>query len=138
MTPRQIDLVQGTWQKVLPIREAAAGLFYGRLFELDPALRDLFKGDLEEQGRKLIAMLTMTVNGLTRLEAILPAVADLGRRHAGYGVTDADYDTVGSALLWTLEQGLGAEFTVEVKEAWAGAYTLLAATMKQAAADRAA
>ena len=138
MTPRQIDLVQGTWQKVLPIRETAAGLFYGRLFELDPALRDLFKGDLEEQGRKLMAMLTMTVNGLTRLEAIVPAVADLGRRHAGYGVTDADYDTVASALLWTLEQGLGAEFTAEVKEAWAGAYTLLAATMKQAAADRAA
>jgi hemoglobin-like flavoprotein len=138
MTPQQIGLVQGTWQQVLPIRETAARLFYGRLFETDPSLRALFKGDIDDQGKKLMAMLTMAVNGLTKLDAIVPAVQDLGRRHVAYGVKDSDYDTVGSALLWTLEQGLGSAFSAEVKEAWAAAYAVLAGAMKEAAAMRAA
>ena len=138
MTPKQIELVQSSWKRVTPIADTAAELFYGRLFSLDPALRPLFKGDIKEQGRKLMAMISAAVNGLTRLEAIVPAVQDLGRRHVKYGVKDAHYDTVASALIWTLGQGLGEAFTPEVKEAWVKAYGVLAKTMKDAAATAAA
>jgi len=134
MTPEEISLVQGTWQKVVPIRDTAADLFYGKLFELDPSLRPLFKGDIKEQGRKLMTMISTAVNGLTRLEQLVPAVQDLGRRHAGYGVTDAHYGTVATALIWTLEQGLGPVFTPDVKTAWVKTYTVLAKTMQDAAA----
>ena len=134
MTPEQTMLVKTSWNKVVPIKEQAATLFYAKLFELDPTLKPMFKGDMAEQGRKLTAMINTAVNGLDRLEVIVPAVQDLGKRHVAYGVTDKHYDTVGAALVWTLEQGLGAEFTAEVKEAWVKVYGLLATTMKQAAA----
>jgi hemoglobin-like flavoprotein len=135
MDQESIRLVQQTWKQVDPIREQAAALFYGRLFELDPSLRPLFKGDMAEQGRKLMNMLATAAMGLDRLDGIVGEVQALGRRHVAYGVQDAHYDTVGAALLWTLEQGLGDAFTPQVKTAWAEAYTLLADTMKQAAAD---
>ena len=134
MTPEDVKRIQSTWALVIPIRDQVATLFYGRLFELDPALRKLFKTDLKSQGEKLTDMITVVVNGLTKLEAIVPAVQALGKRHVDYGVKDADYDTVGSALLWTLDKGLGAAFTPEVENAWAQAYGLLATTMKAAAA----
>jgi len=138
MTPQQISLVQSTWQQVVPIKEQAAALFYGKLFEMDPALKPLFKGDMTAQGAKLVTMIDTAVKGLTKLDAIVPAVQDLGRRHVRYGVKDAHYDTVAGALLWTLEAGLGPAFTPEAKTAWASAYGLLAATMKDAAAQVAA
>lgn len=138
MTPAQKTLVQTTFGKVVPIADAAAALFYNRLFELDPSLRPLFKGDLVEQGRKLMQMIGVAVNGLDRLDQILPAVQQLGVRHAGYGVRDQHYDTVAVALLWTLERGLGSDFTPDVKDAWTAAYTVLAGTMKHAAATAAA
>jgi hemoglobin-like flavoprotein len=138
MTPQEIALVKSTWQKVLPIRDTAAELFYTKLLALDPALKPLFKNSMKEQGQKLMAMISTAVNGLDRRDSIVPAVQDLGRRHVSYGVKDADYDTVGAALLWTLEQGLGDAFTPQVKEAWVKAYTLLSSTMKQAAAKIAA
>lgn len=134
LTPKQIELVQTTWEQVVPISEQAAGLFYGRLFELDPNLKPLFSTDIKEQGRKLMTMITAAVRGLSDLGKLVPVVEDLGRRHVGYGVKDSHYDTVGAALLWTLEKGLGAAFTAEVKEAWASVYTILATTMKNAAA----
>lgn len=133
MTPRQIELVQASWDSVEPIAEAAAEIFYSKLFALDPALRPLFKGDLAEQGRKLMSMIGLVVRGLTRLEMLLAGVQALGRRHAGYGVRDRHYESVATALLWTLHQGLGKGFTDEVREAWASAYGLLATTMKDAA-----
>jgi hemoglobin-like flavoprotein len=133
MNPDNIALVKTSWQQVLPIQDTAASLFYGRLFELDPALRALFRGDMTEQGRKLMTMITIVVGSLDRLDPILAAVEDLGRRHVGYGVTEAHYDTVGSALLWTLGQGLGDQFTAPVEAAWVEAYTTLASAMKQAA-----
>ena len=117
MSPDQIALVQTTWQKVLPIQNAAAGLFYGRLFELAPETRPLFRGDMAEQGKKLMAMINVAVSGLDKLDAILPAVQEMGRRHASYGVQDAHYAQVGEALLWTLAEGLGAYFTPAVREA---------------------
>lgn len=133
MTPIQKTLVQRSFAKVAPISEKAAELFYSRLFTLDPSLRPLFKGDMAEQGRKLMRMIGTAVNGLDRLDALVPAVQDLGRRHVKYGVQPAHYDTVGAALLWTLEKGLGDDFTPEVKTAWATVYGILAQTMKDAA-----
>jgi hemoglobin-like flavoprotein len=138
MTPEQIILVKSSWAKVVPIAPTAAKLFYGKLFDLDPALRPLFKSDMEEQGKKLMRMVGTAVNGLDRLDEIVPAVKVLGTRHAGYGVTDAHYDTVGEALLWTLGQGLGDAFTPETEAAWTKVYGLLADTMKTAAAETAA
>lgn len=134
MTPHQVQLIQGSWQKVIPIKEQAAELFYGKLFQLAPALRPLFKGDMKEQGRKLMTMLNTVVVQLERLDTLLPAVQDLGKRHAGYGVKPEHYAAVGSALLWTLDAGLGDAFTGEVREAWAAAYGVLAGVMSDAAA----
>jgi hemoglobin-like flavoprotein len=134
MTSKQVELVQTSWAKVVPISEQAAALFYGRLFELDPNLKPLFKTDIKEQGKKLMQMIGMAVNGLSDLNRLVPAVQDLGRRHVGYGVKDEHYATVGSALLWTLEKGLGDGFTPEVKDAWATTYSVLSTTMQKASA----
>lgn len=133
MTPETISAVQGTFAKVEPIADKAAVLFYGRLFELDPSLKPMFKGSMDEQGAKLMRMLGIAVRGLTSLDTIVPAVENLGVRHIAYGVKDEHYATVGAALLWTLEQGLGDDFTPEVKQAWTDVYTLLAQVMQDAA-----
>ena len=138
MTHNEKNLVQATFAQVAPIAELAAELFYGRLFEIDPSLKPMFRGDMKEQGRKLMQMLAFSVHGLDRLQEILPAVEEMGRRHAGYGVKDDHYDTVGSALLWTLEKGLGDAFTPEVKSAWVTVYTTLAGAMKSGAMSQAA
>lgn len=135
MTEEQIKLVQDSWAKVVPISETAAELFYGRLFELDPSLRPMFKSSIKEQGKKLMTMISVAVKGLSNLESIVGAVQDMGKRHAGYGVKDEHYDTVAAALLWTLEKGLEDAFTEEVKAAWVETYTLLATTMKDAAKE---
>jgi hemoglobin-like flavoprotein len=131
----QIQLVQSSFARVEPIADTAAALFYTRLFELDPSLRLMFKGNMIEQGHKLMTTLKIVVNGLTRLEALVPAVQALGRRHVGYGVTEAHYETVAEALLWTLHQGLGEDFTPDVAAAWSTAYGILADVMKAAAAE---
>jgi len=135
VSPREKRLVQGSWDAVVPIAETAASIFYAKLFELDPALRPMFTTDITEQGKKLMQMLMVAVKGLDRLEEIVPTLVQLGARHAGYGVKDKDYDTVAEAFLFTLGQGLGAAFTDEVKGAWVTVYTLLAGTMKSAAAQ---
>lgn len=126
-------LVQKTFEMVAPIAEVAAGLFYGRLFEVDPSLKPLFRGDIKDQGKKLMATIKIAVQSLDRLDALVPVVQALGRRHLAYGVRDEHYDTVGGALLWTLEKGLGEAFTPEVKEAWTVTYGILAKVMKDAA-----
>jgi len=133
MTPRQIELVQSSWRLVVPVAQDAAQLFYVRLFALDPSLRDLFKGDMREQGRKLMSMIDFAVKALARLDSLLPGLRMLGERHGRYGVRDEHYDTVAEALLWTLQKGLGQAFTSEVKEAWVAAYGVLSGTMKEAA-----
>ncbi len=138
MTPDQVQLVKRSFAAVAPISEQAAALFYGRLFEIAPELRTLFNGDMTEQGRKLMSVIAVAVGSLDRLPDLLPVVQDLGRRHAGYGVKDEHYATVGAALLWTLDKGLGAAFTAEVKEAWTLVYTTLADVMKAAARPSAA
>jgi hemoglobin-like flavoprotein len=130
----RIRLVQDSFKTVAPIAEEAAAMFYARLFELDPQLRKLFKSDSREQGRKLMTMIGMAVRGLDDLPGLVPVVQNLGRRHVGYGVMPAHFETVGTALMWTLKKGLGPAFTPDVESAWAETYTLLANTMKEAAA----
>jgi hemoglobin-like flavoprotein len=135
ISPAQIVLVQESFARVAPIADVAARLFYARLFDIAPELsRTLFKHvDMPEQRRKLMQALALSVKTLERPDALVPVLQDLGRRHVHYGVRDEHYDTVGEALLWTLEQGLGSAFTPEVREAWAAVYTLVAGTMKAAA-----
>lgn len=129
MTPEQVRLVQQSFSKVAPISESAAELFYGRLFETAPEVKPLFRGDMKEQGRKLMATLAVVVNGLADLPAILPAASALAKKHVGYGVKAEHFGPVGAALLWTLERGLGPEWTPALATAWTEAYTLLSAYM---------
>jgi hemoglobin-like flavoprotein len=133
LTSTQTALVQRSFAIIAPIADDAAALFYQRLFELDPSLRHMFPEDMTGQRKKLMQMLTAAVKGLDRLDQLVPVLQDMGRRHVGYGVTDAHYETVGAALLWTLEMGLGKGFTPDTKEAWTTVYGLLANTMKDAA-----
>jgi hemoglobin-like flavoprotein len=135
MNSEQINLVQASFKEVRPIAATAADLFYGRLFELDPSLRPMFSKDLAHQGRMLMAMLGSAVNGLTNLEVVVPVIRQLGARHAGYGVRGEHYATVGSALLWTLERGLGEAFTPAVRDAWTAAYDLLSDLMQLGAME---
>jgi len=128
-----VELVQKSWQKVAAIGPQAAALFYNNLFTADPALKPLFKGDLHAQGEKLIDMIGVAVNKLTELDVLVPVLQNLGKRHGGYGVQDSHYDTVGAALLKTLGQGLGQDFTAEVKAAWGNVYEVMAEVMKAAA-----
>jgi hemoglobin-like flavoprotein len=129
MTPEQVRLVQHSFAQVAPISEQAAALFYGRLFEIAPEVKPLFRGDMKEQGRKLMATLAVVVNALTNLEVILPAASALAQRHVTYGVKAGHYTPVGAALLWTLERGLGAQWTPELAAAWLAAYTTLSQYM---------
>ena len=133
MTPSQVKLVQESFQKVAPIADQAADIFYTKLFELDPTLKVMFKTDIAEQGKKLMTMLGTAVGGLNHLDKIVPAVQELGKRHNDYGVKPDHYTTVATALLYTLETGLGSAWTPEVKEAWIAVYVLLSQTMKDAA-----
>ena len=133
MTPEQKQLVKDSWAKVVPIQETAAELFYGRLFDQYPEVKPYFKGDMKEQGKKLMAMLNTAVNGLDNLEGLIEPLKASGKAHAGYGVKAEDYDKVGASFLWTLEQGLGEAFTDEVKEAWSVTYGTVASVMIEGA-----
>jgi hemoglobin-like flavoprotein len=133
VTTTEITLVKDSFRKIVPIADQAAALFYARLFELDPSLRAMFRGDMAEQGRKLMAIIATAVATLERIEMIVPMVRQLGARHTTYGVREEHYATVGDALLWTLEKGLGSDFTSAVRDAWTSLYSLLATTMMNAA-----
>jgi len=132
ITPEQIAMVQAAYDNVAPIRTTAGALFYRRLFELNPALRALFKSDMRLQGVKLMAMIELIVDNLSQFDVLLPDIQALGRAHAGYGVQDEHYDTVRAALLWTLRAGLEEQFDAADELAWAAAYTMVAETMKAA------
>ena len=134
MTRDQIRLVQASFRNVLPIREQAAALFYDRLFEIDPGTRGLFADtDLRSQGGKLMAAIGMVVHALDAPESMVEKLKELARRHVNYGVENRHYATVGAALLWTLQVGLGEAFTPELRDAWASAYNMLSETMMEAA-----
>ncbi len=136
MMADEVALIQASFAKVAPISEQAAALFYGRLFETTPEVKPLFRGDMAEQGRKLMATLAVVVKGLSNLESILPAASALAKRHVAYGVKPEHYAPVGAALLWTLERGLGAEWTPELAGAWTAAYTTLSGYMIREAYGR--
>lgn len=136
MTPRQIDLIRISWSTVEPISDAAARLFYDRLFELDPAVKRLFaKTDMPAQRRILMQTLALLVSSLDDFEPVVPVLQALGRVHAGYGVRQRHYDTVEAAILWALDRGLGDAFDDETADAWATAYSVVASVMIEAAAD---
>jgi hemoglobin-like flavoprotein len=135
MNAEQIALIQSSFEQLAPAAEDVAATFYRRLFELDPTLRRLFQHDIELQGRKFMTMLVVVVRGLDALDRLLPDVENLGRRHVAYGVYDAHYQTVEAALLWAIQDRLGAHWTPAVGEAWAAAYRLLADTMQRAARE---
>jgi hemoglobin-like flavoprotein len=135
MTPQQIALVRESFAKVVPIREQAAALFYERLFAIDPGTRPLFRGDMKSQGAKLMAAIAAVVKSLDRIDTLLDDLRALARRHDAYGVRAEHYASVGAALLWTLEQGLGFGFTPEVRDAWAAAYGLLSSAMIAATSE---
>lgn len=134
MTPLQIRAVQDSFALVIPDRDLVARLFYARLFELDPSLEPLFTTDMDEQGRKLMSMLKLVIHSLDNIGGLVPFIAEMGRRHRTYGVRDRHYETVGEALIWTLERGLGEEFTDHHRQSWLAAYQLLGETMKEGAA----
>ena len=135
MTPQQIELVKKTWVMVVPISEKAAELFYGRLFELEPSYKAMFKNDMTEQGKKLMKTINLAVTALDDVEPLIPTLKQMGANHVMYGVKDRDYNVVGASLLWTLEQGLGDVFTDEVRNAWGAVYDVLASVMKEGAAE---
>jgi hemoglobin-like flavoprotein len=131
MNTTQIELVQSSFNtSVVPLDDAAAQVFYQNLFALDPSLRAMFKSDMSTQGHKLVQMLALAVNNLHAPEGILDAVRQLGQRHVGYGVQASHYDTVGQALLQTLQIAIGPAFTAEVREAWVAAYAMLTGVMQ--------
>jgi nitric oxide dioxygenase len=135
LTSRQITLVQRSFSKVEPIADQAAAIFYKKLFEYDPSLRSYFKSDMKEQGRKLMGILKIAVGSLTNLEKLVPALHGLADRHVEYGIKPEDFTPVGNALLYALKQGLGDEFTPEVRQAWIDVYRLVANTMREHAYD---
>jgi hemoglobin-like flavoprotein len=129
MTPDQVELVQASFAKVVPISDEAAVLFYDRLFGMAPQVKRLFPTDMAEQRRKLMSTLAIVVSGLSDPPSILPAASALATRHVAYGAKAEHYPLVGQALLWTLEQGLGKDWTVDVAEAWTAAFTMLCSFM---------
>jgi hemoglobin-like flavoprotein len=133
MTPRQILLVQRSFERLKPMAAEAGLLFYDRLFTVDPSLRRMFRGAVDEQARKLMQVLGVAVGALERIEQLVPVLEQMGGKHAAYGVRDEHYETVAACLLWTLATGLGDDFDDEMREAWAAAYDLLAGAMKRGA-----
>ena len=133
MTPEDVDIVQSSFATVAPISDAAGRMFYGRLSNIAPDVRPLFRGDLDEQSRKLMQMLATVVGGLSDLEKIIPAAQKLAVRHVDYGVTAAQYEPVGEALIWTLSEGLGDQFDADAEAAWRRAYAALSGVMIEVA-----
>jgi nitric oxide dioxygenase len=137
MNPTQIELVQDSFSKVAPISEAAAVIFYDRLFEVAPSVKAMFPADMTEQRKKLMMMLAAVVGGLGNLQSILPAASALAKRHVSYGAKPEHYPVVGGALLYTLEKGLGEAWTPELASAWTAAYGTLSGYMISEAYGRA-
>ena len=129
MDAQTVRLVQDSWSKVVPISAVAGPLFYKNLFEADASLRSLFKGNMDDQAAKLMQMIGAAVGHLTDLDTLVPILKQLGARHVGYGALPVHYETVGAALLLTLEQGLGSAFTPDVKQAWASVYGVMSGVM---------
>jgi hemoglobin-like flavoprotein len=132
MNKQQIELLQRMFTKVEPVAQEAGELFYGRLFDMDPSLRPLFKGDMKTQARMLMTAIGLAVQGLDHPEVVTPQLAHIGQRHVTYGAMPADFDKFGAALQWALAQTLGDDFTQPVREAWGEAFKFITQGMKTA------
>ncbi|MEM7132374.1 MAG: globin family protein [Chloroflexota bacterium] len=132
LSSEQKQLVQQSFAQILPIAEQVSALFYDRLFQLDPDLRPLFQSDIEEQQKKFIETLEIAVQALNNLQVLVPVLQRLAIRHVDYGARNEHYDTVGNALIWALEQGLGDHFTEEVRDSWSAVYDLISSVMTKA------
>jgi hemoglobin-like flavoprotein len=136
LTQQQVEVLQSSFRILEPLGATAADLFYRRLFELDPSVVPLFKGNMNEQGRKFMQVLAVAVGGMSSLPTLAPVIRQLGARHAIYGVQPQHYESVRDALLWALARVLQDAYTEEVRTTWATAYAALAGVMKEAAWGR--
>ena len=136
MTPEQIQIVKLTFAQAMADKQAVGQMFYDRLFAIAPETKPLFKGGIDAQSRKLMDTLALAIGMLRDMPSLIATLESLGERHAGYGVKDEHYKPVGEALLWTLENGLGAAFTADARVAWTALYTAVAEVMRKAAAGR--
>jgi hemoglobin-like flavoprotein len=133
MNQEQIQLVQRTFeQKVHPIAQEAGEMMYLHLFEMEPSLKPLFKGDIKRQGEMLMTAIGLAIQNLDQPDKVKAAAQELGQRHARYGVKPGYYNIFGASLIWTLEQVMGPDFTPEVREAWGETFALLAKDMREA------
>lgn len=136
MKEEQIKVLRKSWSQVTPLGDAAAELFYDRLFKIDPGAQSLFGGtNFSQQYRNLLQAINYVVQNVDKVDVLMPVLSGLGQRHATYGVRDEHYDSVGEALIWTLEQGLGDQWSAEVRDVWCDAYNTVSTVMKHAAND---
>jgi hemoglobin-like flavoprotein len=135
MIPERRQLVTESWKSLAPNGAMVGAIFYRRLFEIDPTLRPLFaRVPMDDQIHKLVTMLDLVVHWLDLPERLVPVLKQLGERHTKYGVQDEHYTKVGTALLGTLEEGLGDKFTPELRSAWTEAFLLISSLMRRGAA----
>lgn len=135
MTPDQVHLIRKSFAELARHDHVAALVFYRRLFEIDPSLRPLFVGDIEQQAKKLIDMLAALISMLERPLGLDMELRAMGARHVDYGVKDEHYATVGRGLIDMLAEVLGNKFTPQTREAWLALYGAVEATMKRGAAE---
>jgi hemoglobin-like flavoprotein len=132
----QVALIKKSWKALRGVDPKLIGdIFYSKLFADNPSLRKMFPQKMDEQYRKLIDMLSTIVARLDQLDALTDDITAMARRHVEYGVRPAHYRLVGNALLWTLKNGLGRDWTPETEEAWKKCYTILADTMINASSS---
>lgn len=130
MTSHQVYLIRKSFAELARHDHVAALVFYRRLFEIDPSLRPMFKGDIEVQSKKLLDMLAVLIAMLERPLGLELELRAMGSRHAGYGVKNEHYATVGTALFDMLAETLDSKFTLEVRAAWTALYGAVETTMK--------
>jgi hemoglobin-like flavoprotein len=135
MTPEQKWMVRRSFPAIATLSRAISMLFYGRLFQVDPSLRPMFKQDIEVQGRKLMDMLSALMSHIDSIEDMIPLLKALGQRHVGYGVRPEHYPLVANSLIWAIAMALDEEFDPELRNAWKTLIELVAGVMKEGAAE---
>lgn len=133
LTSHQIQIVRYSWKSLRGIKPALiADIFYTKLFSENPRLRKMFPADMEAQYTKLMDMLNSIVIRLDKMDELTEDITAMAIRHRGYGVKFSHYKPVGDALLWTLQQGMGRDWTPELAEAWGTCYNTLTGIMIEA------
>jgi len=135
LTATQKRLVRESLDSMQEYETSVVVLFYGRLFEIAPETRALFKIDIREQSRKLMDTLRTTVDSLDHFTELSPVLEELGRKHLTYGVQDYHYEKLRSALLWAIGQALGLEFDRDTRAAWDELLSAISSIMLNGAAQ---